>query len=81
MGYKLPNWSQRQIQQAAGLGDLELTVVLDDESRVVFQGLATRDRYSVEKRDGKVSHEKNEGRVVRSDRKRERPAVGNEGFL
>lgn len=81
MGYKLPNWAQRQIQQAAGLGELELTVALDDESRVVFQGVATRDRYLVEKKDGRVLHDKNEGRVVRSDRKRERPAVGDEGFL
>ena len=81
MGYKLPNWAQRQIQQAAGLGDLDLSVAHEDDSRVVFQGLATRDQYTVEKRDGSVSHYKNEGRVKRSDRKRERPAVGNEGFL
>ena len=81
MAYRLPNWAQTQIQNAAGLGELELSVVMDNETIIVFQGLATRDRYSVEKRDGKVSYEKNEGRVVRSDRKRERPAVGNEGFL
>lgn len=45
------------------------------------QGLATRDQYLVEKRDGKVHYDKNEGRVKRSDRKRERPAGGYEGFL
>lgn len=81
MAYKMPNWAQTQLQNAAGLGDLELSVAHDDETQVVFQGLATRDQYTVEKRDGKVSHYKNEGRVMRSDRKRERPAVGDEGFL
>lgn len=81
MAYKMPNWGQQLIQNAAGLADLELTVVMDNETRIVFQGIATRDQYTVEKRDGTVAHHKNEGRVVRSDRKRERPVVGYEGFL
>ncbi len=81
MANKMPNWAQQQIQLGAGLGDLELTVAMEDEARVVFQGLATRDRYVVQKRDGKVSYDKNESAVKRSDHKRERPAVSNEGFL
>lgn len=81
MANKMPNWVQQQIQLGAGLGDLELTVAMEDEARVVFQGLSTRDRYVVTKRDGKVMHDKNESMVVRSDHKRERPAVRDEGFL
>lgn len=81
MAYKMPNWAQTQLQNAAGLGDLDLSVAMEDEARVVFQGLATRDRYVVQKRDGKVTHDKNESLVKRSDHKRERPAVCNEGFL
>lgn len=81
MAYKTPNWAQTQLQNAAGLGDLELSVALDNDSLVVFQGLATRDRYVVQKRDGRVSYDKNESAVKRSDHKRERSAVCNEGFL
>ena len=81
MAYKTPNWAQTQLQNAAGLGDLELSVAMEDEARVVFQGLFTRDRYVVQKRDGKVSYDKNESAVKRSDHKRERSVVCNEGFL
>ena len=81
MANKMPNWAQTQLQNAAGLGDLELSVAMEDEARVVFQGLATRDRYVVQKRDGKVSYDKNESVVRRSDHKRERPDEGHESFL
>lgn len=81
MAYKMPNWAQTQLQNAAGLGNLELSVVMDNDAWVVFQGLSTRDRYTVHKRDGRVTYDKNESMVKRCDHKRERPVSCNEGFL
>lgn len=79
---KIPNWAQTQLQNAAGLGDLELNVTQDDDCVVIFRGVSTGDEYFVAKRDGQVKYFKNPIRVVeRSDRKRERPTGGNEGFL
>ena len=79
--YKMPNWSQLLIKEAAGLGDLELTVVFEDATHVLFQCLTTRDQYYVAKRDGKVSYDKNERKVNRNGNQRKRPAGGDEGFL
>ena len=81
MGYTVPNWAQKVLAQAVGINPSEVTVVLDNDIQTVYQDSGTRDRYLVSKRDGKVSYDKNESVVRRSDHKRERPTVRDEGFL
>ena len=80
MAFSVPNWAQARIAEAVGLNVDSVVVIIDNDTVVGFMHLKSRDRVLVNKLDGKLVFDKEE-RVVRSDRKRERPAAGDEGFL
>ena len=80
-GFPVPNWSQRVLAEAAGLKMAVPAIVIDNDTMVTFMDLVTRDRFIVNKKDGRVVADKEERKERKHDRKRERPAEGDEGFL
>lgn len=80
MAYPVPNWAQQTLAQAAGLCMVTPVIVVDNDACVTFMDLMTRDRFIVNKKDGRVVADK-ERSVRDRGHQRKRDAEGYEGFL
>ena len=59
-GFPVPNWAQMEIAKAAGLSMTVPAIVVDNEVSTTYMDLLTRDRYIVNKKDGRVVVDKEE---------------------
>lgn len=80
-GFPVPNWAQMALAQAAGLQMAVPVIVIDNDSCVTFMDLVTRNRFIVNKKDGRVVEDREERKEKNSDHQRKWPAEGHEGFL
>lgn len=80
-GFPVPNWAQEVLAQAAGLQMAVPVIVIDNDVSVTFMDLVTRDRFIVNKKDGRVVEDREERKEKNGDHQRKWPSEGHEGFL
>ena len=80
-GFPVPNWAQEVLAKAAGLQMAVPVIVIDNDACVTFMDLVTRDRFIVNKKDGRVVEDREVRKEKNRDRERKWPAEGREGFL
>ena len=80
-GFAVPNWAQEVLARAAGLQMAVPAIVIDNDVCVTFMDLVTRDRFIVNKKDGRVVEDREIRKEKNRDRERKWPAEGHEGFL
>ena len=80
-GFAVPNWAQEVLAKAAGLQLAAPAIVIDNDTCVTFMDLATRDRFIVNKKDGRVVEDREIRKEKNRDCERKWPTEGYEGFL
>lgn len=80
-GFAVPNWAQEVLAKAAGLQLAVPAIVVDNDVSVTFMDLVTRDRFIVNKKDGRVVEDRESRKEKNRDRERKWPVEGHEGFL